>query len=397
MKKILSLTLVAIMLLSTLALTSCNEVFEKVGGFVGGVVDKIIPDKEPEYRTTITEFEWHQVAFIDNFTLEAKSDYQNITLVVDGDLLKADVEASEEAEIHMIVDMKNYCLITKTGAGWLAYKADVEMGMSVKPTLGEIGYLPEIEFSELEYSEEKGAYIYTDDMEVSEFYFRDGTLYEANIYDYTTEAEITARAQIKNVGSSVVEKVEYTVVNDGKVDPSKAPADVVTTVTDEQLAAHLDMRNFTLQGALMQYIIGADITVKVADTALELSVNTGIGEANMTQYLALIDGEFYSIEKYGDGHLATPVGGTMAELNEAIEMAREYMSTEYLIYNEEGRYYKLNVEGEELYLYFENGKLVKGVYMTDNMGMQDGDIVEIVFFVSNVGSTTVTLPEYIID
>ena len=71
------------------------------------------------------------------------------------------------------------------------------------------------------------------------------------------------------------------------------------------------------------------------------------------------------------------------------------MSTEYLTYDEEGRYYKLNIEGVELYLYFENGKLVKGVYLTDETGMDE--LTEIVFTVTDLGTTTVTLPEFEIN
>ena len=393
MKKLLSLTLVAIMLLSTLALTSCNEVFSEVGGFFEGIFNP-----KPSYRTEITEVEWHKVGLIDNFTLEMTSDHQNITLVANGSMVKADVDYGESTQLNLIIDLKNLCFITKTDAGFLGYKASTSAGAPQSITLGDLGYLPAVEFSKLEYAEDKGAYIHTENMDVCEFYFRDGALYEVKMYHYTTEAEITGRLEVKNVGTSVVENVEYTVVNDGKADASKAPADVRTTVTNDELVAHLNMRNFTIKAAAMQYVIGINASLKIADTAAELSV-TAMGEGDMKRYLAIIDNELYSIEESGNGHLATSLGTNMDQVNEAIEMAKEYMSTDYLVYDEAGRYYKLNVEGVELYLYFENGKLVKGVYMTDEygFGMVAGEVMEIVFVVSDIGTTTVTLPEYTID
>ena len=402
MKKLLSLTLVAIMLLSTLALTSCNELFSKVGGFVEGIFNP-----KPSYRTEITEVEWHKVDLIDNFTLEMTSDHQNITLVANGSMVKADVDYGEATQLNLIIDLKNLCFITKTDAGFLGYKATTGVGAPQSITLGDIGYLPEIEFSKLEYVEDKGAYIYTEDMVVCEFYFRDGALYEAKMYHYTTEAEIRERLEVKNVGTSVVENIEYTVVNDGKVDASKAPADVRTTVTNDELVAHLNMRNFTIKAAAMQYVIGINASLKIADTAAELSV-TAMGEGDMKQYLAIIDNELYSIEKYGDGHLATSLGSNMDQVNEAIQMAKEYMSTDYLVYDEEGRYYILEVEEYTFYLYFEDGKLVKGECIMPQSGMgstspspyaenDNKNYLEIVFVVTDIGTTVVELPEYVIS
>ena len=407
MKKILSLTLVAVMLISTLMLTSCNEAIMTAGsyvdGFINGVIDYFTPG--PSYRTGITEAEWYMAGSNQNFTISASDSGQEMTLVVADNLIKVDLNYVEDYKINLICDLENRVILTETKVGYLAYKEDSLSTSRELLTLGNMGYLPSVEFSEIVYDVEKEAYVYDSSYMNYECYFRDGKLYELKI---SYDAEDDYAVIINNIGTSVVEMVEYTVINDGEVDPSKAPADVRTTVTNEELAAHLDMRNFTINGATMQMVFGIDISLKMADTAAELLVSA-MGEDAMKQYLAFVDDNIYSIEKYGDGYLATRIAEvTMQEINETIEMAKEYMTTDYLVYNEEGRYYILEVEGYTFYLYFEDGKLVKGEFIMPQSGMgstspstyaaNDNErCLEIIFVVTDIGTTVVELPEYVIS
>lgn len=389
MKKLLSLTLVTFMLLSSL--TSCD--LETVKGHVVNFLEQFTTTVESEkvVRTTITEEEFEKALNIQNATVDINLYGQKINYTIDGLKIKASLQ-TEYASVGVIMDMESGTMISETKAGCLAY-VDKEMAEMVKEELDifSIAEIPEGTFEKLTYNEESKSYSFVEEGGVIELFFEEGAL--TKLLAYSIDEDDDIRIEFKEIGTSTVELPEYTIINDGKVDPSKAPADVRTTVTNEELAAHLELRNFTINAGVMMYYLGIDASLKVADTALELYVNY-LGET-MQQYVALVDGKFYSIEKYGDGHLATDMNATMDQLNETIEIAREYMSTEYLTYDEEGRYYKLNIEGVELYLYFENGKLVKGVYLTDETGMDE--LTEIVFTVTDLGTTTVTLPEFEIN
>ena len=402
MRKILSLTLVAVMLLSTLALTSCNEVLLTAGGyvdgFINGVIDYFTP--APTYRTEITEMEWYLASSNANFTISTSDRGQEMTLVVADNLIKVDLNYVEDYKINLICDLENRVILSETKVGYLGYKEDSLSTSRELLTLGNMGYFPDVEFSELVYDAEKGAYAYDSGYMKYECYFREGKLFEAKIYYSDDEPS----AIINNIGTSVVEIGEYTIINDGEVDPSKAPADVRTTVTNEELAAHLDMRNFTINAATMQIIYTIDIDLKVADTALDFYVGA-LGSELMHNQLAIINDELYSIGISSNQYVATSMGATMEEVNQAIEDAKEYMSTDYLVYDEEGRYYILEVEGYTFCLYFEDGKLVKGECIMPQSGMgstspstyaaNDNErCLEIVFVVTDIGTTVVELPDY---
>lgn len=386
MKKLLSLTLVALVLLTSLV--SCD--METAKGYLINFLEQFTttPDTQEEFRTTITKEEWNAAFNSTNFTIEMVYGESGALIVVDGAAIKYEINEGEYS-VSILVDVENECMLSETKAGWLAFYMEglsAELGESGGVTLEMIGMSPEEgSFAKLVYNEETESYTLNEDGVNAEFFFEDGLLAKGTIS--TGEGDHAQSYEITNVGTTVIEIPEYTIINDGKVDPSKASADVRTTVTNEELAAYLELRNFTINAGIMIAYMGVDVSLKVADTALELYADY-MGEV-MQQYVALVDGKFYSIEQYGDGYLATDMDATMDDLNAAIETAREYMSTEYLTYDEEGRYYKVNVEGLELYLYFENGQLVKGVYITEG--------VEIILALADIGTTEVILPEFTID
>ena len=386
MKKLLSLTLVALVLLTSLV--SCD--METAKGYLINFLEQFTTTTETqeEFRTTISEEEWNSVFNSNNFTIEMVVGEMVTLVVVDNSAIKYEVNEGEYS-VSILVDVENECMLSETKAGWLAYYMEglsTELGESGGVTLGMIGMSPEEgSFAKLVYNEETESYTLNEDGVNAEFFFEDGLLSKGTIS--AGEGDVAQSYEITNVGTTVIEIPEYTIINDGKVDPSKASADVRTTVTNEELAPYLELRNFTINAGVMIAYMGVDVSLKVADTALELYADY-MGEV-MQQYVALVDGKFYSIEQYGDGYLATDMDATMDDFNTAIETAREYMSTEYLTYDEEGRYYKVNVEDIEVYLYFENGELVKGVYITEG--------VEIILTLADIGTTTVTLPEFEIN
>ncbi|MBO5715276.1 MAG: hypothetical protein J6S23_02640 [Clostridia bacterium] len=386
MKKLLALTLVALMLLTSL--TACD--MESAKGHLINFLEQFTTTAEPEkvVRTTITEEEWLNAFKVNNFAIKASQDDDaGFRLVVDGSKVIYEMKMSEQG-ISLTCDLEKHIIITNTKAGNLAY-VDESVAVDGELTLETMGIIEQYAFADITYSEETKSYTYTDEYETVEFFFEEGALVKIVM---GSPDEVGMSGEIVDIGTSVVEIGEYIVVNDGKVDPSKAAEDVVTTVTDEQLAAHLDLRNFTINAVTLQYgLYAVEASLKAADTAFELALNVA-GE-NQTQYMALVDGEFLSIERLGDGHLATPIGATIEDLEGAIEVAREYMKVEYLTYNEDGRYYTLDVEGETFYLYFENGQIVKAVYV-----IKEGEMMsEVILGVSNVGTTEVVLPEYTLN
>ena len=317
MKKLLSLTLVTFMLLSSL--TSCD--LETVKGHVVNFLEQFTTTVESEkvVRTTITEEEFEKALNIQNATVDINLYGQKINYTIDGLKIKASLQ-TEYASVGVIMDMESGAIISETKVGYLAY-VDKEMAEMVKEELDifSIAEIPEGTFEKLTYNEESKSYSFVEEGGVIELFFEEGAL--TRLLAYSTDEDDDFRIEFKEIGTATVELPEYTVINDGKVDPSKAPADVKTTVTNEELAAHLELRNFTINAGVMMYYLGIDASLKVADTALELYVNY-LGET-MQQYVALVDGKFYSIEKYGDGHLATDMNATMDQLNETIEIARE--------------------------------------------------------------------------
>ncbi len=388
MRKLLSLLLVAVMLLSTLMLSSCDFI-DTVGGFFGGLFggDETVEDN---IRRTITEMEWRKVYSAKNFTMFGEIDGERLNLT-----LAEGAMAINYHGIDALIDLNTGAIIGKNGNGYVGIDMGVNMGIASgfigteNPTLGQLEMLPEFEYSELVYNEESKSYSAKDEGTLCEFHFEEGNLVYALMVP--TDANEEGKIEIRNVGTTILEIPEYSNITDGIIEPSKAGKDVVTTVTDEQILAHLDMPNLTVSASL----ILANIVLKGTETATEVKV-TSFGEISQHAYITLIDGKIYNIEREINGdYVAYNMGEQISSMEEALEEIKPYLSTEYLVYNEEGRYYELEVEGTNIYFYFENGQLVQIVVMTSNAPV-DGVNIEIIFTISDVGTTTIELPEYTI-
>lgn len=380
MKKFLSLLLVAVMLLSTLMLSSC-DFLDTVGGFFGGLLGGE-ENQEDNVRRTISEMEWRKIYSSKNFTLSGEFEDIKINLVMADDAAEINYNG-----INLLVDLKTGAIIGKNATGYVGgnFGTTIEsLGLNV--TLGQTGILPEIEYNELVYSEETKSYSVTKEDVMIEFHFEEGNLVYALMLP--TDVTESGKVEIKNIGTTVFELPEYTDITDGKIEPSKAGKDVVTTVTDEQLLAHLDMKNLTVSANM----IVADIVIKGTESALEMKA-TMMGESMQHVYLTLIDGQLFQLQEDWEGNfVATKIGEQSDLMTEELEQIKPYLSTEYLVYNEAGRYYELEVEGMMFYFYFENGQLVQFVMTQDVLGT--GVPMEIIFTVTDVGTTKVELPKF---
>ena len=278
--------------------------------------------------------------------------------------------------------------LIETATGWVGY----EKMETVEPgdyPLNLVIPFTEKMYDELVYDESDKSYFWNLSGETIKFYFKDGELVDTKVISSDSS---DLGIEIKNIGTTVVEIPEYTIINDGKIDPSKADSSVRTTITDEDLLNFFDNPNFTVTAAIGEPLSGevATIIIKANASAIELNVSQfGMDES---QYFAIVDGILYSIERYGSGHLATSTGDVDSILAQ-LGPIEDVSIVDYLVYDEEGRYYTLDIDGTKFYLFFEDGNLVKAIYMMDSYA----GTLEITFVVTDIGTTAVELPEYVIN
>ena len=403
MRRILSLALVTVMLLSTFMLTSCdfNQTWNDVRGFVEGMIDKYIGGSD--VRTTIDEAEWDNLYNSTNYTVIQKDSegYYSIEVADTKARIVAEFEGYKQSIVY---DFEGGCLLSETKVGWVGSKSEFLPSVEYI-ILGETIGLYEVEFEDLVYDEATKTYVWEDgEYIVYKFQFENGVLSYA-----IAEAEymgMKETIEIKNVGTTVIDIPSYMILNDGIVDPNNAAEGVETTVTTEQLAALLDNRNFTLNGVMSYEGYSVEVGIKFADTTI--GIEASVYGQTQSAYMTFIDGKLYVLEQdtYADWY-ATPVGGgTMDNFNAGVEEAKNYISVDYLTYDEEGRYYKMELdavvaeyigaEKADLYIYFEDGMITKAVGVFSGYDSYTGapECIEVVFVVGDIGTTSVELPEY---
>ena len=384
MKKVLSLILVAVMLLSMLMLTSCDPI-EAVTGFFADIFGD-----ESNVKTTITEEEWKDAWNVNNFTLELTDEDAGMLILAAENRIKV-AQTSDSYSYSMVYDFEANAILSESCVGWLGMEAtgsDVPSSLE-DITLGGIGFLGEFDYEELEYDESKKAYVYTEEGAygyVCEFYFEEGKLVRVDGGGSGIES-----IKVYDIGTTKIDISGYTIINDGKVDPNNAPANVRTTVTKEDLDAHLDLRNFTINAATMSDGIAINGTLKVSSKGAEFSIDMIYD--TQTMYVAIFNGTAYTLSEFNGEYVVDEELGSIAQLEELISQVKEAITTDALTYNEEGRYYLVDVNGYPAYLYFENGQLTRVVIM---MEVSYYATMEIIFELTDVGSTKVTLPTYTI-
>ena len=110
MKKFLSLTLVAMMLLTTFMLTSCDAVME--------LIQQYIPGAKSEVRYTVPEAEWNAAFKMENYTVTSKNeDGKDSVYKFSKDGYISDTEFGNRT--YAFKDGKCY-LLEKSGNEWVA-------------------------------------------------------------------------------------------------------------------------------------------------------------------------------------------------------------------------------------------------------------------------------------
>ena len=208
MKRFLSLTVVAVMLLTTLMLSSCdfiNQAKDYVHGIFGIETT----------RYTITEEEWNNLPVIDNMHLEMTVNYSGMYQSAICDITK------EAAKVTMKVKqgsttyeqsgyldfVADYSVLEEAPGEWVGTKGAV-FDLIDLSTMSE-----EIEYSKLVYNEDTKEYTYYDkeiNMDAT-LRFENGSL--VSMFVKTIDSEYEVVVKITNVGTTTVELPSYTKMN----------------------------------------------------------------------------------------------------------------------------------------------------------------------------------------
>lgn len=373
MKKQLILTLFAFILISMIILTSC-DLWKNDDQQSTTTTTTTSPSK---IRTTITEDEWKACTEKENFTIDFTS-Y--------GSFMK--IKITEEAMEfigsgeHLIIDRMEHIVLYDTGRGWSAYntyQAYVSAYDQLSVGKDILGIFEEVDFIELTYDEQSWKYYCTYKNLIGEFSFRDGELCDMVIKYKLNSSKI---CDIKDIGGSNVElPQEYIIVDDGKPTPSYADESVRTTIDgdewDDNIMGSFSIRTFATSNM--------DVEVKCDERAYYQRVNS-LGNT-LLEYFVQYDGDIYKLEYVEDKFMAMKTDQIRFPYLD--EVLSSLMGVEYLMgdwedftYNEEGRYY----ECEGVYLYFEEGKLVRVTLIENN--------TEMIFLTSDMGTTEVVIPKY---
>ena len=391
MKKLLSIMLVVVMLLSTFVLSSCDfltNIFTSSQDEVGTTTTEEEAPIIEEPRTTITAEEWENALKCTNFTLNIMLNEQaSITFMAD----------DTKGYLDFLGAVKSYADTTK-GIRLMAYAntyyatklEEEDSGLSLSEL--DMDVLPGVDkFDDFIYNEETKVYTYEDDSVSIEAAFLDGklvyitgTAFEVFIVDGTLE--------VTNIGTTTLELPEYIDLSDGKVDLNNADNNAVTTVTKEQFEAVFEMTNFTIESSN-----GIELLImKHTETANESVYHTGI-LVYTQKFQTLLDGVWFDVKQQynyqtGDSFYVAQESTSQENKNGLNELFPNVLF-EDLVYNEEGRYYEGTVDGAQTYWYFTNGQLthVNILNLTD-----EGTIEESMVTISNIGTTVVEIPEYTI-
>lgn len=203
MKKILSLVLVCVMMISALILTSCQDTYKNVESFVKEQLENfgVIT------RTTITEEEWLNTWNSENFTVNSSGNGLIVNVLRSGDKFKMEMFG----EIFYIekVNGKDLMIMKQDGVWYSAETDIVGVGFWDESTLNDVVGLNFVEkFDEFEYDAEKQAYVYSEGQFVAELKFENGVLVDGIIS--STEDNISSKIEISNVGTTTVDIPEYT-------------------------------------------------------------------------------------------------------------------------------------------------------------------------------------------
>lgn len=203
MKKLLSLILVAVMLLSTLMLTSCNAVMKLVQLYH-------IMGMESNIRYTVTEEEWNATINLENYTTTCISNITGEEVSTYYEFTKDGYRLNSDEEEKFYVFKEDTCYLLKQSgeelvASWVGYSKTYK----ILPF-----WLSDLSLNDFTYDESKHAYVLT---EVSngfeskiEIRFENGVIFDMNL-TIGDESEMMFQNYVfYSVGTTTVDFPQYT-------------------------------------------------------------------------------------------------------------------------------------------------------------------------------------------
>jgi hypothetical protein len=212
MKKILTLALAVLMLVTTLMFTSCdvNSLMEMIGGNFGSATTPEETTPPAPKRYTITEAEWEAILESNNYTWKTSYDSSNSVEYFVEDNAACMISKRSDINYTAYLEKKNGKVYQITdpyqNGQWVAFE-DEQTSWKDTPSLGKQTGLADSElFEKLQYNEATKSYIAEDGDDKAEFFFEDGKLIKATITDGTNPDRYV---MIENVGTTVVTLPQY--------------------------------------------------------------------------------------------------------------------------------------------------------------------------------------------
>ena len=214
MKRILSLALVTIMLLMTLALTSCDLESIDVNAIIEQVMVSLgLAEKEPVY--TITQEEWDANMALTNFTMEivtvGSDGFENTSnILASENAIKISTSANgQDTVIYMVLEGDIAYMIMDYQGQQIVQKVDFS-DMNLEEIVGNA-----FTFDQFEYNEEERCYVHymeaAAEMGVTyKMYFENGWFKSVVLEQKVEGYSQTMTYTFSNIGTTVVEVPDFT-------------------------------------------------------------------------------------------------------------------------------------------------------------------------------------------
>lgn len=374
--------------MSAIVLTSCSS-----------ILDIFNSQKEPEIRTTATEYEMQKILYIKNYTLrlfdgEVVEEYH----VADNKKLfvASGIEIINDYDVNALNG-----IYYKTEYGWSGSVTDTGWDAN-ELMIGNMLSLSLTFFNDAIYDETEKCYFIEKELSGdriwTKFYFEDGKPIKISVGECVDGIE--KRAEFTNIGSTTIDVSNLHINNDGKVESGNPDETIRTTVTQSEFESAMNMKNVSAR--VLDSGLGA--LYKFTEDGLwifDLHHDYLFDEDSET-FAVKIDDEYFLLEntdgkyvlgKSADDLIFALIPGVNIEFADAV-------------YSEEERYYEVELEADDnfdtsrAYLYFENGALLKIAVVKCVMAFHNGaaeptpQYYEWLMFLSDCGTTTIDFPKY---
>ena len=357
---------------------ACTEAYDPYAGTDSDLtvyVKWVESVPEEEIRYTVTAEEWEALVNEKNYTWERINNGEVYTIQK-----YTEYAMDIDGTVYLYIEDKIYQLVEEED-GWFAYDCTYL-------ELWHLGLLETFDMIDFEYDESKQAYLYKYWEEYGyklEVRFENGIHTSLTMIEVGNESNVSVRL-VHNVGTTVIEIPEYTIVEDDYDYP------VYSYVTEEVWNSFAGGTNFEYY-VFMSNFVGSDFYSEVHTVK---SVGNAISVDDVIYVLE--DGKYYVLEETASGWIATE-----SELPTfCFTSLLEGLSYNDFDFDENTGFFvpKEDVVEDEPYsevTFDENGILLTLFIYNDNLSdnpeTEGMDLSTVISF-SNIGTTVISVPEY---